>query len=127
VQNKKLVALSSTDAEVYAMVDCLKTALWFRNLIQELNITPLTQIHIFQDNKSAIIMVTEHSKTTRSKHILTKICYAKSLVNNGLVQVHYLSTAEMFADMLTKPQHGETFISHSGNIMGNNPNTFFED
>jgi hypothetical protein len=56
---QKLSAQSSTDAEVFAMVECLKTATWIRNIINELDITPSNCIRVYQDNKSAIIMVDE--------------------------------------------------------------------
>ncbi len=115
---QKLIAQSSTDAEVLAMVECLKMAVWIRNIIRDLNITPLEQIVIYQDNKSAIIMVEEDSKNKRSKHILYKIGYCRQLHKLGALDVRYLCTGEMTADMLTKPLHGELYNKHKATLMG---------
>jgi hypothetical protein len=115
---QKLAALSSTDAEVLAMVECLKMAVWLRNILTDLRITPLRRIVVYQDNKSAIIMVEEDTKNKRSKHILTKITYAKDLKKLDVIRVEYLSTKRMVADMLTKPLHGEAFREHRSSLMG---------
>jgi hypothetical protein len=115
---QKLVALSSTDAEVFAMTDCLKQAVWLRNVLRDLNLCALKPIKLYQDNKSAMIMISEPSKFKRSKHILIKISYARELVKQAIVNVRYLSTDAMFADMLTKPLHGEQFARHCDQIMG---------
>jgi hypothetical protein len=115
---QKLTALSSTDAEILAMVECIKMALWIRNILKDLHITPLRRIVVYQDNKSAIIMVDEDSKNKRSKHILTKITYARELKKLDVIRMQYLSTKRMVADMLTKPLHGEAFIEHRAALMG---------
>jgi hypothetical protein len=115
---QKLTALSSTDAEVLALVECLKMALWIRNILRDLHITPLRRIVVYQDNKSAIIMVDEDSKNKRSKHILTKITYARDLKKLDVIRMQYLSTHRMVADMLTKPLHGEPFREHRAALMG---------
>ena len=115
---QKLNATSSTDAEILAMVECLKMAIWLRNVLRDLQITRLRPLQLLQDNKSAIIMITEPSKFKRSKHILTKVLYAKGLVIDGSVLVNYIETEEMTADILTKPKQGATFVYHVGNMMG---------
>jgi hypothetical protein len=117
---QKLTALSSTDAEVIAMVECLKMAIWIRNVIRELHITPRRRIVMFQDNKSAIIMVDEDSKTKNSKHILPKITFAREQRKMDILRMVYLNTKEMTADMLTKPLHGETFRKHRATLLGLN-------
>ncbi len=116
---QKLCAQSSTDAEVLAMVDCLKMCVWLRNLLQELHITPLKRMVIYQDNKSAIIMAQDDtSKAKNSKHILTKITYARDLRKLDMIEFVYLPTRYMTADMLTKPLHGEQFRMHRSKLMG---------
>ena len=63
-------------------------------------------------------MTTDDSAKTRSKHLLIKICFVKDYVLKGVVKVIYLSTAEMTADILTKPKQGEVFYYHVTNMMG---------
>ena len=117
---QKLTATSSTDAEVIAMVESLKMCVWMRNVIQYLNISPLRTIVLYQDNKSAIIMIEEPSKYKRSRHILTKIGYARDLCRLGIVRVKYLNTNDMTADVLTKSKQGSIYVIHRNNMMGMN-------
>ena len=47
---QKMESLSSTDAEIYAMTECTKTVKWMRNLLSELDLTPLRPIILHEDN-----------------------------------------------------------------------------
>jgi hypothetical protein len=115
---QKLVATSSTEAEIFAMVDCVKQAVWIRNIIRDLQISPLAAMTIYQDNKSAIIMTTEMSAFRNSKHILTKIAYIRELHQLQSLDVEYLRTEDMWGDMFTKPLHGDPFDRHKSKMMG---------
>jgi len=92
---------SSTDAEIIALVDSLKVVVWLKNVLTELDIVQVNAAIVSQDNKSAMIMVNDISKCKRSKHMLTKINYAKDLVNSGIIKIIYLETTIMSADLLT--------------------------
>jgi hypothetical protein len=100
------------------MVEALKMAVWLRNLITELHLIPLSPMVLWQDNKSAIIMVVEPSKCKRSKHILTKVMYARGLVLSGILEVRHRGTHEMTPDVLTKPLHGVKHVTHTDHLMG---------
>jgi hypothetical protein len=116
---QKVGSVSSTDAEVIALVDCLKMVVWLRNLLSELDIIKLKTSIVYQDNKSAIFMVTEpNSRFRRSKHILTKISYARQLNTEGIVSIVWCDTKAMIADVLTKPLTGELFLYFIRKILG---------
>ena len=63
-------------------------------------------------------MVNNQSKCNRSKHILTKINYAEDLIASSHIEVRYLNTNAMSADVLTKPLAESLFIKHRETIMG---------
>jgi hypothetical protein len=115
---QKVAATSSTEAEVIGMVECMKMGVWLRNIITNLHIVDLSSILLAQDNQSVLFMLEELSKNKRSKHILTKVCYARDLVMSGIVDAYYLFTEEMTADILTKPKTARFFIYHRDNMMG---------
>jgi hypothetical protein len=122
---QKLTAISSTDAEIIAACSATCTAVWLRNLHNELLSLinyGIESITFYQDNKSAIWLTTEPTRYRRSKHILTKISYIRE--NNSLktIQMEYLPTAEMTADVLTKPLQGHMFTKHIRTLFGNNNN-----
>jgi hypothetical protein len=115
---QKTGSTSSTDAEVIALVDCLKVAVWLKNILVEFDINPVNAVMVYQDNQSGMKMINDMSKCKRSKHILTKINYAKDLVDSGIVVISYLNTVDMSADLLTKPLEGSLFVKHKNTIMG---------
>ena len=115
---QKTGSLSSTDAEIIALVDALKVIVWLKYILIELDIFPVRAPKIMQDNQSGMLMVTEPSKFKRSKHILTKINYARDLFASKCIEIEYLSTTEMSADLLTKPLSGSLFTKHRDMLMG---------
>jgi hypothetical protein len=115
---QKVGSTSSTDAEIIALVDSMKVVGWLKRVLMELDREPAEIAIIHQDNKSGMLMVTNQSKCSRSKHMLTKINYAKDLINSCVMKVDYLSTHDMSADLLTKPLAGSLFRKHRNMIMG---------
>jgi hypothetical protein len=115
---QKLQATSSTDAEVIAAVEAVKMAVWLREVLREINISPLNHMLLWQDNGAALTMFAEQSKFKRSKHILTKIMYVKDLITTGCIVSDHMGTDLMTPDVLTKPLTGKTFERHRGNLMG---------
>jgi hypothetical protein len=47
----------------------------------------------------------------RSKHLSTKLTYIKSRVLAGALRLEYSNTADMTADVLSKPLHEEAFCN----------------
>jgi len=108
---QKVTALSSTDAEIIALCDCVKTLVWITNLLQEITDYKGTAI-IKQDNKSAVWLTTEPTRYRRSKHLLTKISYIRDHIINKTVKLLVKKSAEMMSDGLTKPKQGHAFAEH---------------
>jgi hypothetical protein len=92
--------------------------MWLRTTLTELHITDLAEIVVYQDNKSVIMMGTEATSMKRSKHLLTKLTYIKSLQQSGAIGLQYLCTEEMTADVLSKALHGQAFRDHVTRMMG---------
>ena len=102
-RKQKLVARSSTEAELIALHDGLPQVVWTRALLEELGFEQKPSL-VFQDNKSTIFMAeTGHGNHHRSKHIAVRFFYAKGLLDHGVIAVEHLSTLEMLADTFTKP------------------------
>jgi uncharacterized protein YlbG (UPF0298 family) len=118
---QKLVAQSSTEAELFAMTDALKQAVWLRNIIRGLGVSPLAPITLYQDNKSSIIITNGLSQCRNVKHILTKIAFAIELTTLGALDIEYLNTSDMWADMLTKPLGAAAFQKHRSRLLCKHP------
>ena len=99
----KLVVLSSTEAEYVALCEATKAVVWSRRFLSEIGFPPAGPTTIYEDNQSCIDMVYGKISQAVSKHIRPKFHYTREQVIKGEVQVVYLPTKQMVADVLTKP------------------------
>ena len=58
---------------------------------------------IYSDNQGSLKLITNPEMHSRSKHIDVQYHYVRELVQQGLIEVEYIPTADMAADILTKP------------------------
>jgi hypothetical protein len=116
---QSVVALSSTEAEYYALTDAVKEASWLRGLLSELNITLQNPINIFEDNKSTIAIALNPIHHRKVKHFAVKMEYLRHEMNKNNFKLTYCSTEDMIADIFTKAlprQQHEKFTSMLGLI-----------
>ena len=114
---QKLTAMSSTDAEIIAACDAVKFAMWMRNLLTELQITPLHQMTLLQDNQSAM-MIEANPSNKRTAHLTSKLRFVEEQISGGLLKTEHVPTADLSADLLTKPLQGSQYINHSDTLLG---------
>jgi hypothetical protein len=106
---QKLVANSSTEAELIGVSEGLLQALWTRNFLQAQGIK-VKPVNLKQDNKSTICMVEKGESTSpRKRHVAIRYFFVKDRMENGEVEIAYLPTELMVADFFTKPLQGELF------------------
>lgn len=114
---QKFAATSSTESEIIAALDAVKFAVWMRNLLAELQITPLNVMTLLQDSKSAI-MLESNPSNKRSAHMTSKLRYVEDQIKNGSLVVEHVATEMLSADLLTKPLQGQLFVEHRDCMMG---------
>jgi hypothetical protein len=106
---QKIVTKSSAEAELVALSDESSQIIGCREflLAQGYDLPPAI---IYQDNKSTIAMAEKgmHSNS-RTRHINIRYFFIKDRIDSGDIQLKYLETNNMLADILTKPLQGETF------------------
>lgn len=102
-KKQKLVAASSTEAELIALSTVGESVMWTRQLLQEIGCVQESTV-IEQDNKSTMIMVERGpGNGGRSKAINIKYYWISQHVENGDVVLKYVPTEELIADGFTKP------------------------
>ena len=104
---QKIGTKSSTEAELVALFDLYLVGLWLHAFLKSLGVALKTPI-IYQDNKSAIALVQSLlNKKLRSRHLNARrrVMYDEIMVNRS-VDIAYLQTSEMTADVLSKPVCG---------------------
>ena len=95
------IATASADAEYMAMASAAQEIMFLRQLEEELLGTKLPHpTTLMVDNQPA--MSVANRAATRMRHILIKFHYIRNCVDNKWIQLEYLPTAKMIADLMTK-------------------------
>lgn len=102
-KKQPVVALSSTEAEYYALSEAVKEALWVRQLLTEVGFTLNDPVTIHQDNLSTIAIATNPIQHQRVKHMDVKVHFLRDHLDRQDIQLTFCPTKEMVADILTKP------------------------
>jgi hypothetical protein len=115
----KRVVLSSTEAECHGLVEAGKESSWMRDFLSELSlfdfVPPTT---IYQDNQSAIRLVSGGICHKRSKHFQIEFDWLQEAQEEKEIQVKYRPTKELAADLLTKSLPPSSFVPHREEMMG---------
>ena len=116
---QKTCANSSTEAELIALHEAVQCISWLSDVYLELGYD-IKPVETYQDNKSTIILSSEESLNFRgrSKFINRKYFGVYKHVTNGDIQLTYVGTEKMIADMLTKPLVGEQLRNFSISLLG---------
>lgn len=101
------VALSTAEAEYMATCTATQEAVYLRKLLQDLRVPQSRATIIWQDNQSCIKMGKNAVFHNRTKHIDIKYHYVREMIENEVVQLQYVETQWMAADMLTKAVGGQ--------------------
>lgn len=96
------VALSTAEAEYMSMAHAAQTSVWLRRLLSDLGFVQESPVKIYEDNQGCIAMAKNPVNHERTKHIDIKYHFVRELVTRGVIEISYLETEEMLADILTK-------------------------
>lgn len=110
-KRQEIIALSTTESEYVAATHSAKEAIWLRQLISELfssrsEIFEFVDKHpttVYCDNQSAIALTKDSQFHARTKHIDIRFHFIRWNISHGHIQLIYCPTADMVADVLTKP------------------------
>lgn len=110
---QETVTTSTTEAELLALSQAAKEALFVSRLLSELQIRlDDSRIRIECDNKQTIRLVTAEVATlqTKLRHVDIHNHWLRQEVANKKITVEYTASAEMIADGLTKALQGTDFV-----------------
>ena len=97
-----IVTLSTTEAEYVSITAAGQEILWLRNLLSELGFEPkgASTLHLYNQSALAVTRNPEHHG--RMKHLDLRYYWLRDAVKAGLIDVRYISTKDMPADIMTK-------------------------
>jgi hypothetical protein len=117
-RKQKVLARSSTEAELIAIEEVLQYAIFARDLVSELTDSTI-KVRVYEDNMSTIKLCNNgKSNNISTKHIKKKYFVIKEYLDEGTVYLEHLSTEDMIADLLTKPIIGHRFVKLRDLLLG---------
>ena len=114
---QKLVSKDSTEAELVALSDMKDEVLkcWEFMTEQGHNLPEPT---LYQDNQSTIALVKTGGGKYRNKYMRVRRERMQESLENGEVNIEYVSTKKMLADIFTKPLQGQLFFRMASGLLG---------
>jgi Reverse transcriptase (RNA-dependent DNA polymerase)/GAG-pre-integrase domain len=109
---QKSIALSSTEAEYYAMAHAFKEALWLRTFLELLRFPVPRPFPILCDNQAACSLSNSLAVSARSKHIDVRHHFLRDHVQAGSFSTTWIPTEDMPADIFTKSLPSIVFSRH---------------
>ncbi|GAA5999307.1 hypothetical protein JCM5350_002336 [Sporobolomyces pararoseus] len=101
------VALSSTEAETIALSSSVCEAIWLRSLLADLGFPISLPTTIRVDNSSCILLAHHPTNHHRTKHFAVHARFSREKLASGDVQLEWIPTDLLPADMLTKGLFGD--------------------
>jgi hypothetical protein len=107
----KCIALSSTDAEYYALSDTARELSHIRRMASDIIGSPLPgPTPIFVDNQAAINIATSETCSRRSKHIEIRFHHVREMIKKRVVKPYKIDTKYNMADIGTKSLPAPRFL-----------------
>ena len=98
-------ALSSAEAELYAMGMAIQDALHLHSLLQEMKLTQLAkpfELTVYTDSSSGKALASKLGLTRKSKHVQLRFLFMQDLVASGQLKLSKIPSERNPADVLTK-------------------------
>ena len=109
---QKSIALSSTEAEYYAMTHAFKKALWLRVFLSFMEFPVPCPFPILSDNQAACSLSNSIAISARSKHIDIRHHFICAHIHDGSFSTIWIPTTDMPADIFTKSLSSILFMRH---------------
>jgi hypothetical protein len=109
---QKLVSLSSTEAEYYALSEAAKEIKFVVQILLSMGIPVQLPIIVRVDNMGAIFMSENASATSRTKHVDTRYHFVREFVEDGFIRIVFVRTVDNVLDYFTKNVTGDIYDAH---------------
>ncbi|XP_019228757.1 PREDICTED: uncharacterized protein LOC109209868 [Nicotiana attenuata] len=113
-KKQETISLSSAEAEYRSLRKVVDELTWLCRLLDELIVPFPKPVTVFCDSQSALHIAKNPVFHERTKHIEVDCHFVRDKLQEGLVSLHHIGTADQLADIFTKALTG---IKHS-NVLG---------
>ncbi len=112
-RNQRTIALSSGEAELYALVSGVAEALGIQSIVKDFGLD--CNIRCFTDSSAAMGIV-KRSGIGTFRHLQTQYLWIQEVVSSNKVSIHKVGTNDNVADLLTTYLDGNTIQHHIGHL-----------
>jgi hypothetical protein len=102
-RQQDLVTLSTCEAEYVAACEAAREAVFLRALLAEIGHTQRQPTLILADNQGTIVLTSDQTNHTRTKHIDIRYRYVQEKTGDGTIAFKYVRSQDNIADIFTKP------------------------
>ena len=113
-----VIALSVTEAELYAGIQCVQDMLFTWRVLLSIGIEVELPMILEVDNKGAVDICHSWTVGGRTRHIEVKMYFLRELREMGIVKVVWRCGDDMTADLFTKNLPGPLFEKHTSEYVG---------
>jgi hypothetical protein len=109
---QKTVALSSTEAEYYALSEAAKEIKFIIQVLQSIGQKIKLPVIVRVDNVGAIFMCENTTATARSRHIDARYHFIREFIMDGYIKIIFVKSEDNSADIFTKNVNGDIYRKH---------------
>ena len=114
---QRVVALSSSEAEYYALSEAAKEVKFIAQTAISMGLKVQLPIVVRVDNIGAIFMAENITATSRTRHVDLRYRFIKQFQDDGFLRIVFVKTEENCSDLMTKNVKGELNEKHSKRLM----------
>ena len=108
-KKKKVVALSSAEAEFRGVTKGTKEILWLKKLLCKLDCPPTEACKLFCDNTATIDISENPVQHDQTKHVEVDRHFMKEKLEKKIIRIPHVRSEDQLADILTKGVSAEVF------------------
>jgi hypothetical protein len=116
-KRQTIVALSTAEAELYALAYAVKITIIVRATLAFLGHDVLPPTPIYEDNEAVIAIIKKGAYTARTRHIALRLDFITDAINKGEIVVVGIATGEQLADFLVSMRAPARFTETRARIL----------
>ena len=101
-KKQRTPVLSSLECEYMGLTEGAKEAAYLKQFLNEIQIRICTAVKLGNDNQGAKSLATNPASGSKTKHIDLRYHFIRTSVTNGIIDIEYVPSDKMPADILTK-------------------------
>jgi hypothetical protein len=109
---QRTVALSSTEAEYYAMSEATKEIKFILQILISIGITVQLPMIVRVDNVGAIFMSENATATSRTRHVDARYHFVREFIVDGYIKIVFVCSEDNHSDGFTKNVNNQTYERH---------------